>query len=115
MTEQVPTLVGIVVGLLAILAIIASVVAFLRSQIGERTIALQKEEITVLEQRLRTQTDAVAQLTGRVQALEAENRTLRTLVTQEQAISHLTQTLHEHHAASERSWAAVLEKLAGGK
>lgn len=112
--SQVPTLVGIVVGLLAILAIIASVTAFLKSQIGEKTILLQKEEITALEQRNRTLTEDMQALRGRVQALETENLVLRGTVTQELAIAELTRALQEHHAASKSTWAEVLDRLGGG-
>lgn len=109
--SHIPDVVGVVVGLLAVLAIVASVAAFLKSQIGERTIALQKEEIDVLTRRNTTLKDDVIALTGRVQTVEAENRMLRTLVTQEQAIASLTEALASHHRASEDTWRRVLEML----
>lgn len=113
--EQVPIIVGVVVGLLAVLAIVASVVAFLKSQIGEKTILLQKEEILVLEQRNKTLTEDVQALKGRVQALETENRVLRDIVTQERAIAELIRSLKEHHAASESAWSDIRSRLTGGR
>jgi FtsZ-binding cell division protein ZapB len=110
-SANVSTLITVVVSALAVLAVVASGIAFLKTNIGEKTIALQKEEIAALEQRNRTLTNDVLELKGQVSTLIVENRSLRDLVTQEKAIAALMKTLNDHHSASEKTWDSIARMI----
>ncbi|SRR6266702_3557942 len=104
-------LLTIVVALSAVLAMVAGGIAYFKTQVGQSVITYQRQEIDALKDRLGTEEQRAAELTARVVALETENKVLKNLVTQEQAIAALTTALQAHHQASELTWGKILAVL----
>lgn len=108
------------VGLLAVVAVIAAVVANARSTYGKTVMetlkasnAALKERVETLEDSQNACMDRVDEVERRNDSLEAENGKLRTYVSGTEAIARLATQIADQHTDTMARWAEISEALNG--